>query len=45
MELGNFQFFFNLRKYLRPDTMYADERYVNITQPEINEAKARMAKR
>ena len=30
---------------MRPDTLYADERYANITQPEINEAKARIAKR
>jgi hypothetical protein len=29
------------RKYLRPDTMYPDERYTNITQKEINEAKVR----
>jgi len=33
------------RKYLRPDTLYADERYANITQTEINEAKIRVAKR
>jgi hypothetical protein len=30
---------------LRPDTLYADERYANITQPEINAAKARIAER
>ena len=36
---------YNKRKYLRPDTLYADERYANITQPEINEAKVRIAKR
>lgn len=30
------------RKYLRPDTMYADERYAKITQKEINEAKKRI---
>ena len=29
-------------KYLRPNTMYADERYVKITQQEINEAKERV---
>lgn len=34
-----------MRKYLRPDTLYADERYANITQSEINEAKERIAKR
>ena len=33
------------REYLRPDTLYADERYSNITQKEINEAKARVASR
>lgn len=33
------------RKYLRPDTFWADERYVNITQEEIDEAKVRHAKR
>lgn len=30
---------------MRPDTLYADERYANITQPEINAAKARIAER
>jgi len=30
---------------LRPDTMWADDRYVDITQKEINEAKARLAER
>lgn len=30
---------------MRPDTIYADERYANITQAEINEAKARIAKK
>lgn len=30
---------------LRPDTMWADDRYVDITQKEINEAKARIAER
>ena len=29
------------RQYLRPDTMWADERYTKITQAEINEAKKR----
>jgi len=33
------------RHYLRPDTMYADERYADITQPEINAAKERQAAR
>lgn len=33
------------RKYLRPDTLYADERYTNISQEEINAAKARIAAR
>jgi hypothetical protein len=31
------------RQYLRPDTMWADERYSKITQVEINEAKKRIA--
>lgn len=30
---------------LRPDTMWADDRYVDITQKDINEAKARIAER
>jgi hypothetical protein len=30
---------------LRPDTMWADERYVDINQKEINEAKARITER
>lgn len=30
---------------LRPDTMWADDRYVDITQKEINEAKLRVAER
>ena len=33
------------RKYLRPDTMYSDERYADITQAEINAAKERVAAR
>ncbi|CAK80675.1 unnamed protein product (macronuclear) [Paramecium tetraurelia] len=33
------------RDNLRPDTMWADERYTNITQSEINEAKKRVAAR
>lgn len=33
------------RKYLRPDTFWADERYVNITQEEIDEAKIKYAER
>jgi len=30
------------RHYLRPDTMWADDRYAKITQAEINEAKKRL---
>jgi hypothetical protein len=30
---------------LRPDTMWADDRYIDITQKDINEAKARVAER
>ena len=33
------------RKYLRPDTMWADERYAKITQEEINQAKQRVAQK
>lgn len=33
------------RENLRPDTMWADARYANITQQEINEAKVRHASR
>ena len=33
------------RKYLRPDTFWADERYVNVTQEDIDEAKVRHSKR
>eukprot|EP01017_Pseudomicrothorax_dubius_P000470 TRINITY_DN0_c1893_g1_i5.p1 TRINITY_DN0_c1893_g1~~TRINITY_DN0_c1893_g1_i5.p1 ORF type:complete len:275 (-),score=76.59 TRINITY_DN0_c1893_g1_i5:109-933(-) len=33
------------RERLRPDSMWADERYAKITQAEINEAKARVAAR
>lgn len=29
------------RQFLRPDTMWADERYTNVTSEEINAAKAR----
>jgi len=31
------------RLHLRPDTMWADERYAKVTQAEINEAKKRIA--
>jgi len=33
------------RFHLRPDTMWADERYTKITQSEVNEAKKRVAAR
>jgi len=33
------------RERLRPDTLWADERYTKITQTEINEAKKRVAER
>ena len=33
------------RTHLRPDTMWADDRYATITQTEINEAKVRHAER
>lgn len=29
------------RKYLRPDSMWADDRYANVTLEEVEEAKAR----
>lgn len=33
------------KEYLRPDTMWADERYSKITQAEINEAKKKYNER
>lgn len=33
------------REHLRPDTMWADQRYAKITQSEINEAKQRVQER
>lgn len=33
------------RQYLRPDTMWADERYSKITQADVNAAKERVAQR
>lgn len=33
------------REYLRPDTMWPDERYSKISQAEINEAKKRFEAR
>ena len=33
------------RDKLRPDTIWADERYTNITQAEVNEAKKRVTAR
>lgn len=33
------------RENLRPDTMWADERYLNTTQQDINDAKERVQKR
>jgi hypothetical protein len=33
------------RQNLRPDTIWADDRYVDVTQKEIDEAKARIKKR
>jgi hypothetical protein len=33
------------RSKLRPDSMWADERYVNITQKEVDEAKERVRRR
>ena len=35
----NFQ---GTRHHLRPDTMWADDRYVKVTQKDINEAKERV---
>ena len=31
------------RQYLRPDSLWSDERYVNVTQEEIDAAKVRFA--
>lgn len=33
------------RAYLRPDTMWSDERYIDVTQEEIDAAKARHIER
>lgn len=33
------------RRYLRPDSFWADERYVNVIQEDIDAAKLRHAKR
>ena len=33
------------RQNLRPDTLWADDRYVDVTQKEIDEAKARVKAR
>jgi hypothetical protein len=33
------------RKYLRPDSMWADDRYTNVTLEEVEEAKVRYAAR
>ena len=33
------------RDKLRPDTMYADDRYINVTQADIDAAKARIEKK
>jgi len=33
------------RKYLRPDTLWADERYVDVSQAEVDAAKVRYAER
>ena len=34
-----------MKDKLRPDTMYADERYINVTQDDIDAAKARIDKK
>lgn len=44
-DVSNKDFIDGTKKYLRPDTMWADERYSQITQKEINEAKERLAAR
>ena len=33
------------RTKLRPDSMWADDRYIDVTQQEINEAKERVKQR
>jgi len=33
------------RQNLRPDTLWADDRYVDVTQKEVDEAKARIKRR
>lgn len=40
-DISNKTYVHGTRKYLRPDTLWADERYTQVTQAEIVEAKVR----
>ncbi len=42
-DISNKTYVNGTKKYLRPDTIWCDDRYADITQQEINEARARMA--
>lgn len=44
-DVSNKDYIDGTRKYLRPDTMWADERYSQVTQAEIDQAKQRVAER
>ena len=40
-DISNKTYIHGTRKYLRPDTLWADERYVDVTPEEAKEAKVR----
>jgi hypothetical protein len=44
-DVSDYTWVHGTRQHLRPDTMWADDRYTQITQAEINEAKIRVAAR
>lgn len=44
-DISNWTYDHGKRQHLRPDTLWADERYVDVTQEEIDAAKVRYAAR
>jgi len=44
-DISNKTYVHGTRKYLRPDTMWADERYTEVTSDEVKAAKARYEQR
>jgi len=44
-DISNRSHIHGTRQYLRPDTLWADERYVNVNRDEIDEAKKRYVAR